>query len=120
MPIDWKAHLAQSKDFEERFFAKLPKTDDLTLIVLKGHLLIEELVNFTINGLLPNPAALKSAQLDCYQRIRLLMALIPDHGDYISPKIFQPCVQRSPVQPSFVNIIAFLNRNLDAAEKGNL
>ena len=73
-------HIAQAHEFEKRFLEKMPRTDDLTLLVLKGHLLIEELVNSTIDALLPNPAALSAAQLDCYQRIRLLMAMVPDIG----------------------------------------
>ncbi len=67
----------------------MPQTDDLTLIVLKGHLLIEEWVNSTINGLLPNPQALKAAQLDCFQRTRLLMAMLPDHGFHDILELFE-------------------------------
>ncbi len=76
--MNWEDHVAKSREFQRRFLEKLPKTDDLTLLVLKGHLLIEELVNSTIDALLPNPGALAGARLDCFQRIRLLMALIPD------------------------------------------
>jgi len=58
----------------------MPKMENLTLLVLKGHLLLEELINATGDALLPNPSALKAAQLGCFQRTRRLMALIPDMG----------------------------------------
>jgi len=76
--VDWKAHLAKSYEFEGRFLEKMPRTDDLTLLVLKGHLLIEELISSTIDGLLPNPDALSAVQLTCFARIRLLMSMLPD------------------------------------------
>ena len=74
--MGWKEELAAKSDlFGKRLAEKMPQTDDLTLIVLKGHLLIEEWINSTIDGLLPNPQALKAARLDCFQRTRLLMAM---------------------------------------------
>ncbi len=88
--MSWKEELAEkSARFEKRFAEKMPQTDDLTLIVLKGHLLIEEWINSTINGLLPNPQALKAAQLDCFQRTRLLMAMLPDHGFHDILELFE-------------------------------
>jgi hypothetical protein len=84
-----RKHIEQAHEFEKRFLEKMPRTSDLTLLVLKGHLLIEELVNSTIDGLLPNPAALRAAQLDCYQRIRLLMAMVPDLGFHDTLEAFE-------------------------------
>jgi hypothetical protein len=78
MPI--KPHIARAKEFESRFLEKMPRTDDLTLLVLKGHLLIEEQINSMLDALLRNSVALRPARLDCYQRIRLLMAMTPDIG----------------------------------------
>jgi hypothetical protein len=68
-----------TEDFEDRFRRHLPKLKDLTLIVLKGHLVIEEAVNRFIGSLLPNPDALPSGPtgLTCFQRMRLLRALLP-------------------------------------------
>ncbi|HEX4080078.1 MAG TPA: hypothetical protein VHX61_14530 [Rhizomicrobium sp.] len=86
---DWKAALARAEEFEKRFEQKMPKTDDLTLLVLKGHLLIEEVINSTIDALLPTPEALRPAQLDCYQRIRLLMAMVPDIGFHDTLEAFE-------------------------------
>ncbi|MGD0185827.1 MAG: hypothetical protein ABSC25_11335 [Roseiarcus sp.] len=88
--MSWKEELAaKSERFEKRFAEKMPQTDDLTLIVLKGHLLIEEWINSTIDELLPNPQALKAAQLDCFQRTRLLMAMLPDHGFHDILELFE-------------------------------
>ena len=52
--MTWAAHMAQAEEFEKRFLEKMPRTDDPTLLVLKGHLLIEELINSTIDTLLPS------------------------------------------------------------------
>ncbi len=41
--VSWQEELkAKGEEFEKKFAEKMPQTDDLTLIVLKGHLLIEE------------------------------------------------------------------------------
>jgi hypothetical protein len=66
-------------EFENRYRRHLPRSSDPTLIVLKGHLLIEEEINDFISHLLPNPDALAAGKLTCYQRVRLLRALLP-HG----------------------------------------
>ncbi|MDR3516020.1 MAG: hypothetical protein P4M00_09400 [Azospirillaceae bacterium] len=71
-----------SKESEDHFRQHFPKSSDLTLIVLKGHLLIEEAVNSFISNLMPNPDALKATRLDCFQRIRLLRALLPMRDFY--------------------------------------
>jgi hypothetical protein len=64
-------------EFEDRYRRHLPRSSDLTLIILKGHLLVEEEINDVISDLLHNPAALAAGKLTCYQRIRLLRALLP-------------------------------------------
>lgn len=65
------------KRSEERFKKHLPKSRDVTLIVLKGHLLIEEEVNELLDVLLKNPRELYAADLRFYQKICLLKALFP-------------------------------------------
>lgn len=70
--------------YEERFRKLLPRSHDTTLLVLKlvlkGHLLMEELVDELIASLLPNPAALSSTQIKLHDRICLARALLPDGG----------------------------------------
>lgn len=51
----------------ERYQALLPDTDDLILVVLKGHLIIEEMLNDLINRLCPNPQHIESAKLNFVQ-----------------------------------------------------
>lgn len=68
-------------DFTSRFHKHLPRTRDTTLLVLKGHLLMEELVNDLVVALLPNPAAFDPATIRLHSRIRLAEALLPaDRG----------------------------------------
>lgn len=59
----------------DRFLKLMPRSRDLTLIVLKGHLLVEEAVNDLLSTLLKNPEALRQATLSFYQRLKLLQAL---------------------------------------------
>jgi len=44
----------------ERFFKHLPETDDLTLLVLKGHLLIEEQLNDALAKCCESPESLEN------------------------------------------------------------
>jgi len=61
--------------------ADLPDTPDHILVVLKGHLLVEQEINCLLEAKLPNPGALKLR--DDYRspkfihKVRLLEALIP-------------------------------------------
>ena len=60
---------------EKRFLRLMPKTQDLSLIVLKGHLLIEEILQEIINQHLKEPDALSDARLTFFHRLRLVQAL---------------------------------------------
>jgi hypothetical protein len=64
-----------TRDTAERLFEHLPKSDDLTLIILKGHLLVEELMNEILQVTLTEPAELWKAKLSFDQRLCLLNAL---------------------------------------------
>lgn len=61
----------------ERFVKLLPYGNDLTLVILKGHLLIEEQVRQIIDERVKKPDVLKDARFDCYQAICLAEALCP-------------------------------------------
>jgi hypothetical protein len=56
----------------ERFFQHFPENDDLSLIILKGHLLIEELLNEAIKLKVKDPTQLRDAKLTFNQRLCLL------------------------------------------------
>lgn len=59
----------------ERFLQFLPDTDDLTLVVLKGHLLIEEQLNDILAKKSASPDYLENVRLGFYQKIQLIKAL---------------------------------------------
>ncbi|MDD5058641.1 MAG: hypothetical protein PHQ60_12295 [Sideroxydans sp.] len=62
----------------ERYFEHLPPADDLTLLILKGHLLIEELLRQLVDQALIKPMALKDARLETHQCICLAEAMFYD------------------------------------------
>jgi hypothetical protein len=64
-------------DIVERFRAHLPETKEIALIVLKGHLLVEELINDLLEEELPNPITLRRGRFTFFQRLLILDALIP-------------------------------------------
>lgn len=61
--------------------ALLPKNRDLSLITLKGHLLIEEEINNQLEKQLKYPEALAGTKFDFQQRLSMLQAVIctPDN-----------------------------------------
>lgn len=62
-----------------RFLAALPHGEETELVLLKGHILIEEQVRVLINHRLRNPVALReaNARLECHQAIQLAKAFFP-------------------------------------------
>lgn len=66
-------------DAFERFLSVLPHGQDTELVLLKGHLLIEEQVRTLVDKRLRNPAALHEANatLECHQVIHLAKAFFP-------------------------------------------
>ncbi|WP_223911877.1 hypothetical protein [Rhodoferax lithotrophicus] len=62
-----------------RFLSLLPHGKDPELVLLKGHLLIEEQIRALIDCRLQNPQALKeaNARLDTHQAIQLAKAFFP-------------------------------------------
>jgi hypothetical protein len=69
---------ADSNDFEGRFRRHFPRrSNDFTLVVLKGHLLLEESVNRLLAALLRKPEAIEGANLRFHQKLCLIRALAP-------------------------------------------
>lgn len=58
------------------FYDHLPDSDGLTLIVLKGHLLIEEEINETLSVLVKDPQPLFKEKLPFSHRLAVLRALL--------------------------------------------
>jgi hypothetical protein len=69
-----------------RFLSVLPSGGALDLVILKAHLLLEEQINVLIDERLNNADALRSADLDSFQRICLAES-------FFSPD-FQPWLWR--------------------------
>lgn len=62
----------------ERFRVHLPSDDDPTMIILKGHLLIEEQVWLLICNRVASVSALEKADLTTHQKLCLAEALVDD------------------------------------------
>jgi hypothetical protein len=56
----------------------MPETDDLTLIVLKGHLLVEEALNDVAGSVLPHPEHLSSARLGFFALACVVRAAVAE------------------------------------------
>lgn len=65
-------------DTFERFQKYLPIGGEMTLMILKGHLLIEEQIALLIENRIPKPHALKEARLTALQKICLAEALVEE------------------------------------------
>jgi len=59
----------------ERIFVHLPETDDLSLLALKGHLLIEEVLNDLIKNRCKNPQAIQGIEMPFNTKAKLSRAL---------------------------------------------
>jgi len=70
-------------DAARRLFTLLPRGQDLTLVILKGHLLIEEQVRQIIDKRVKKPDALRDANFDCYQAICLAESFFSEKEEYI-------------------------------------
>ena len=73
---DWQLITKSHEENSNKYMALLPDTDDLSLITLKGHLIIEEILNFIIEKHCNYPKYLKDARLTFSQLICLTKALI--------------------------------------------
>lgn len=66
-----------AEEASERFKRHFPKGRDVTLIILKGHLLVEEQLNTLLAVAVAKPVALSKARLSFSQRVCLLTATHP-------------------------------------------
>lgn len=78
----------------ERFREHLPIGGDLTLMILKGHLLIEEQLNLLLATRIPRFAALEKAELSAIQRIMLAEAVIEEERSDGSDAWLWPAVRK--------------------------
>ena len=71
------ARTANTPEEESRLLRLLPKGRDLTLIILKGHLLVEEELNDFLVRCSFQPTALEDARLTFLQKLRVVRAFYP-------------------------------------------
>ncbi|MBI3810187.1 MAG: hypothetical protein HY284_06985 [Nitrospirae bacterium] len=87
MAKDVKAQLDElhkiSDEQWERYRQLLPKSDDVSLVVLKGHLIIEEMLYAVAQEHCANPESLVKAKLTFAQLLHVVRALVklPIGGD---------------------------------------
>ena len=67
---------ADGEDGSDRFMRLMPKSQDLSLVILKGHLLIEENLFGYVCAWCNNPSALSKARLTFAQKIGLAEAFM--------------------------------------------
>ncbi len=63
---------------QDRVLQHLPESDDLTLITLKGHLLVEEALDSIIQNHCKDKTALQGVEIGFYVKLKLAAALIGD------------------------------------------
>lgn len=68
-------NLISYADAQLRVLKHLPNKGDLSLIILKGHLLIEELLFALVSSAAKDPSAIKSGKLNYYQLASVAKAL---------------------------------------------
>ena len=68
MKIDTKA-------LRDRYMEHMPDADDLTLVILKGHLLVEELLDRILSTIVCSPDVLVDARFTFFQKASLAKAL---------------------------------------------
>jgi hypothetical protein len=62
----------------------MPDTDDVTLIVLKGHLLVEEMLGRLAEIVLPHPQYLSDANLMFHKLACVVRAAVPQRSDDVA------------------------------------
>lgn len=70
------------------FIGLLPDTDDVTTIVLKGHLIIEEILNDILESHCDNYDSMVKAHLSFYQKACVVKALVSTVGRVYFESIF--------------------------------
>src|SRR5229473_3305281 len=66
---------AADKRILRRFRAQMPQTDDLNLVILKGHLLLDEMLTSIIASFLPHVQFVGELDLNFDRKLKLARAL---------------------------------------------
>ena len=76
--------MSKPENRSDRMLRLMPMTDDLTLIILKGHLLIEEQLNDFFDRCAMYPRILDGARLSFAQKLRVVRAFCVSPNDSVS------------------------------------
>ncbi len=68
-------------DIEKRFVEQIRCVDDLAQIVLKGHLVMEEVMTEALGRFVLNPEFIESARLQFHQKVKLCRAASANEKD---------------------------------------
>lgn len=79
---------AAHSDRAKYLMKHLPMTDDIIVIVLKGHLIIEEILNEILKSHCHNYSSICEANLTFYQKAHVAKALISGFDEISFPAIF--------------------------------
>ncbi len=79
---------ATHSDRVKYFMKYLPQTDDVIVIVLKGHLIVEEILNEILKSHCQNYASIYEANLSFYQKAHVAKALLSGFDEFVFPAIF--------------------------------
>lgn len=118
-----KKKLSQPLD-AERFKRLMPRSSDLTLIVLKGHLIMEEQLQWIIEDTLRQPEILQDARLEAQQKIVLAQAFFAGGPDEL---MWKNISRLNSLRNKFAHTLepdgleqsidALIKENIDPAEK---
>ena len=86
----------------DRVFEHLPRGDDLTLLALKGHLLIEELLDDIIGAHCQSPESLQDVEIRFPAKVKLVLALT---GTHELKKIWRLCEKLNSLRNSLAHKI---------------
>lgn len=103
-----------------RLIAALPAGEDLVLLVLKGHLVVEQLLNHYIDVVSPNPKPiLELSRLGFSMRVRIAQSLY-HHDDDIDKILWTPIRQLNQLRNSIAHELEpkTLEQQVDALIKG--
>ena len=64
-----------SEHYFQKLKAHLPLVKDPTVVILRGHLLMEELLDAIIHASLKNPVAIRDARLTFFQKLCIVQGI---------------------------------------------
>jgi len=76
MTTKFQSNIDSILDRTEYFMKYLPMTDDIIVIVLKGHLIIEEILNEILKSHCHDYSSIGDANLTFYQKVHVAKALM--------------------------------------------